>query len=101
MIRKQMEHDLWSFETSHKIAETRDRMIKKEMCEKAAAQGIKQGETSGQCKLLEHLIEKKFTTTANNWLQSLSQEQLEMVSDSILDCDSFEELKQTVETLKS
>ena len=95
--RKMRENrDLWSFAVSREIAETRDRMIKKEMCEKATAQG----ETSGQCKLLEHLIEKKFTTTANNWLQSLSQKQLEMVSDSILDCDSFEELKQTVESKK-
>ena len=54
MIRKQMEHDLWSFETSHKIAETRDRMIKKEMCERAAAQG----ETSGNANCWNNSLKK-------------------------------------------
>ena len=91
MIRKQMEHDLWSFETSHKIAETRDRMIKKEMCERAAAQG----ETSGQCKLLEQLIEEKYAIEVNHWLHSLTHAQL--ITSSILKCDSFEELKQVID----
>ena len=84
MIRKQMEHDLWSFETSHKIAETRDRMINKEMCEKA------------KCELLEQQIEEKYAIEAKNWLQSLTPKQLDVVIDSILDCDTFKELKQTV-----
>ena len=97
--------DLWSIAMATQIQEQREKNAIldsfedgveqgiKQGIEQGDAQGIKQGQKEGERKLLNRLLVKKYHEDCSTWLCSLTMEQIDLVSNLLLTCDTLQELK--------
>lgn len=88
----QQDDELWSTAMAIQMGEARYRNGLRDSFE----EGKKEGETSLLCKLME----SKYHEDCAAWLLSLSDEQIDAVSNLILVYDTLQELKNKVETSK-
>lgn len=88
----QQDDELWSTAMAIQMGEARYRNGLRDSFE----EGKKEGETSLLCKLME----SKYHENCAAWLLSLSDEELDAVSNLILVYDTLQELKNKVETSK-
>ncbi|KGJ54668.1 hypothetical protein CIAN88_02430 [[Clostridium] innocuum] len=63
------------------------------------AEGMIEGKLEGERQLLHRLMEAKFQEDCTAWLQSLTEDQLHIVSNLLLECDTLEELKNRIEAI--
>ena len=97
--------DLWSIAMATQIQEQREKNaildsfkdgveqgIKQGM-EQGIELGIKQGQKEGERTLLNRQMVNKYHEDCSTWLCSLSMEQLDLVSNLLLTCDTLQELK--------
>ena len=97
--------DLWSIAMATQIQEQREKNAIldsfedgveqgiKQGIEQGVAQGIKQGQKEGERTLLNRLLVKKYHEDCSTWLCSLTMEQIDLVSNLLLTCDTLQELK--------
>ena len=57
------------------------------------AEGMIEGKLEGERQLLHRLMEAKFQEDCTAWLQSLTEDQLHIVSNLLLECDTLESVK--------
>ena len=60
---------------------------------KGKAEGKVEGRIEGERQLLHKLIEIKYHEDCVTWLQALTEEQMQIVSTLLLECDTFESLR--------
>ncbi|CUQ92972.1 PD-(D/E)XK nuclease family transposase [[Clostridium] innocuum] len=65
---------------------------------KGKAEGKVEGRIEGERQLLHRLMEAKYQEDCTAWLQSLTEDQLHIVSSLILKCDTLEAVKKQVHT---
>ena len=63
------------------------------------AEGMIEGKLEGERQLLHRLMEAKFQEDCTAWLQSLTEDQLHIVSNLLLECDTLEELKNRIKAI--
>ena len=97
--------DLWSIAMATQIQEQREKNAIldsfedgveqgiKQGIEQGVAQGIKQGQKEGERTLLNRLLVNKYHEDCSTWLCSLTMEQIDLVSNLLLTCDTLQELK--------
>ena len=56
-------------------------------------QGVEQGQEEGVRMLLRRQMESKYHEDCSTWLCSLTMEQIDLVSNLLLTCDTLQELK--------
>ncbi|MCR0428235.1 hypothetical protein MKA34_23870, partial [[Clostridium] innocuum] len=66
---------------------------------KGKAEGKVEGRIEGERQLLHSLMEAKFQEDCTAWLQSLTEDQLHIVSNLLLECDTLEELKNRIKAI--
>ena len=75
------------------IQEQREKNAILDSFEDGVEQGIKQGQKEGERTLLNRLLVKKYHEDCSTWLCSLTMEQIDLVSNLLLTCDTLQELK--------
>ncbi|MGX8832635.1 PD-(D/E)XK nuclease family transposase [Amedibacillus sp. YH-ame6] len=64
--------------------------------EKGKAEGKAEGKVEGYNKLLNQLIQAKFDVDASSWLSTLTMEQLQQVSQLLMNAETFEEIQNAI-----
>ena len=88
----QKDDELWSTAMAIQMGEARYRY--------GLEDSFEEGKKKGEELLLIKLIKSKYHEDCSAWLQSLSNEQIEAVSSLILICNTFQELKDQVMSMK-
>ena len=88
----QKDDELWSTAMAIQMGEARYRY--------GLEDSFEEGKKKGEELLLIKQLESKYHEDCSAWLQSLSNEQIEAVSSLILVCNSFQELKDQVMSMK-
>ena len=88
----QKDDELWSTAMAIQMGEARYRS--------GLEDSFEEGKKKGEELLLIKQLESKYHEDCSAWLQSLSNEQIEAVSSLILVCNSFQELKDQVMSMK-
>ena len=88
----QKDDELWSTAMAIQMGEARYRY--------GLEDSFEEGKKKGEELLLIKLIKSKYHEDCSAWLQSLNDEQIEAVSSLILVCNSFQELKDQVMSMK-
>ena len=108
LVRKLMEkHEkfkddegLWSLAMSRQMAEWREKNNLLDSYDEGKKKGLEEGTqigtTLGTVNLLALLIKQKFAIDAKEWLSTLSLSQLYELSNQLLTCNTWEELKQAM-----
>ena len=78
------------------IIEERYQKGKKQGIEIGKEQGIEEGKKLNQQKMLKSMIELKFQIDASDWIKTLDNEKMERAVLLLLNCDSFDDLKQRI-----
>ncbi len=91
---------LWSLAMSRQMAEWREKNNLLDSYEQGTKLGLEKGTqigtTLGTVNLLTVLIKQKFAIDAREWLSTLSLSQLYELSNQLLTCNTWEELKQAI-----
>ncbi|MCR0254307.1 PD-(D/E)XK nuclease family transposase, partial [[Clostridium] innocuum] len=85
----QKDDELWSTAMAIQMGEARYRNGLRDSFEEGKAAGKMEGER----QLLHKLIEIKYHEDCATWLQALTEEQMQIVSTLLLECDTFESLR--------
>ena len=97
--------DLWSIAMATQIQEQREKNAildsfkdgveqgLEQGIEQGIELGIKQGQKEGERTLLNRLLVNKYHEDCSTWLCSLTMEQIDLVSNLLLTCDTLQELK--------
>ena len=88
----QKDDELWSTAMAIQMGEARYRY--------GLEDSFEEGKKEGEALLLIKLLKSKYHEDCSAWLLSLNDEQFEAVSNLILVCNSFQELKNQVMTIK-
>ena len=96
----QKDDELWSTAMAIQMGEARYRNGLRDSFEEGKAAGKMEGKLEGERQLLHKLIEIKYHEDHMTWLCTLTAEQIENISNLILTCDTFQELKYQVESKK-
>ncbi len=100
----QKDDELWSTAMAMQMGEARYRNGLRDSFEEGKAagkmEGRMEGKLEGERQLLHRLIKIKYHEECVTWLCTLTAEQIENISDLILSCDTFQELKCQVESNK-
>ena len=102
----QKDDELWSTAMAIQMGEARYRYGLEDSFEegmkegiiKGKAEGKVEGRIEGERQLLHRLMEAKYQEDCTAWLQSLTEDQLHIVSSLILKCDTLEAVKKQVHT---
>ena len=102
----QKDDELWSTAMAIQMGEARYRYGLEDSFEegmkegiiKGKAEGKVEGRIEGERQLLHSLMEAKYQEDCTAWLQSLTEDQLHIVSSLILKCDTLEAIKKQVYT---
>ena len=102
----QKDDELWSTAMAVQMGEARYRYGLEDSFEegmkegiiKGKAEGKVEGRIEGERQLLHSLMEAKYQEDCTAWLQSLTEDQLHIVSSLILKCDTLEAVKKQVHT---
>ena len=102
----QKDDELWSTAMAIQMGEARYRYGLEDSFEegmkegiiKGKAEGKVEGRIEGERQLLQRLMEAKYQEDCTAWLQSLTEDQLHIVSSLILKCDTLEAVKKQVHT---
>ena len=102
----QKDDELWSTAMAIQMGEARYRYGLEDSFEegmkegiiKGKAEGKVEGRIEGERQLLHSLMEAKYQEDCTAWLQSLTEDQLHIVSSLILKCDTLEAIKKQVHT---
>ena len=88
----QKDDELWSTAMAIQMGEARYRY--------GLEDSFEEGKKEGEALLLIKQLKRKYHEDCTTWLQSLNDEQIEAVSSLILVCNSFQELKDQVMSMK-
>ena len=88
----QKDDELWSTAMAIQMGEARYRY--------GLEDSFEEGKKEGEALLLIKQLKSKYQEDCTTWLQSLNDEQIEAVSSLILVCNSFQELKDQVMSMK-
>ena len=88
----QKDDELWSTAMAIQMGEARYRY--------GLEDSFEEGKKEGEALLLIKQLKSKYHEDCTTWLQSLNDEQIEAVSSLILVCNSFQELKDQVMSMK-
>ena len=88
----QKDDELWSTAMAIQMGESRYRY--------GLEDSFEEGKKEGEALLLIKQLKSKYHEDCTTWLQSLNDEQIEAVSSLILVCNSFQELKDQVMSMK-
>ena len=98
----QKDDELWSTAMAIQMGEARYRNGLRDSFEEGKAAGKMEGKIEGKLEgerqLLHRLMEAKYQEDCTAWLQSLTEDQLHIVSSLILKCDTLEAVKKQVHT---
>ena len=93
----QKDDELWSTAMAIQMGEARYRYGLEDSFEEGMKEGIikgkAEGKLEGERQLLHRLMEAKFQEDCTAWLQSLTEDQLHIVSNLLLECDTLESVK--------
>ena len=89
----------WSWADAIERGEVAAEMRLREKTENARKEGLREGEIKGRIETLRMQIKTKYQVNDENWLLSLNASQLKKAIASILICNTYEQLKQTINTL--
>ena len=93
----QKDDELWSTAMAIQMGEARYRYGLEDRFEEGMKEGIikgkAEGKLEGERQLLHRLMEAKFQEDCTAWLQSLTEDQLHIVSNLLLECDTLESVK--------
>ena len=101
----QKDDELWSTAMAIQMGEARYRYGLEDSFEEGMKEGILRGKAEGKAEgmiegklegerqLLHRLMEAKFQEDCTAWLQSLTEDQLHIVSNLLLECDTLESVK--------
>ena len=99
----QKDDELWSTAMAIQMGEARYRYGLEDSFEEGMKEGIikgkAEGKLEGERQLLHRLMEAKFQEDCTAWLQSLTEDQLHIVSNLLLECDTLEELKNRIKAI--
>ena len=111
----QKDDELWSTAMAIQMGEARYRYGLEDSFEEGMKEGIIRGKAEGKVEgkiegriegklegerqLLHRLMEAKFQEDCTAWLQSLTEDQLHIVSNLLLECDTLEELKNRIKAI--
>ena len=99
----QKDDELWSTAMAIQMGEARYRYGLEDSFEEGMKEGIikgkAEGKLEGERQLLHRLMEAKFQEDCTAWLQSLTEDQLHIVSNLLLECDTLEELKNRIKSI--
>ena len=91
---------LWSLAMSRQMAEWREKNNLLDSYDEGKKKGLEEGTqigtTLGTVNLLALQIKQKFAIDAKEWLSTLSLSQLYELSNQLLTCNTWEELKQAM-----
>ena len=88
----QKDDELWSTAMAIQMGEARYRY--------GLEDSFEEGKKEGEALLLIKQLKRKYHEDCTTWLQSMNDEQIEAVSSLILVCNSFQELKDQVMSMK-
>mgnify|MGYP001410703295 CR=1 FL=1 len=96
----QKDDELWSTAMAIQMGEARYRNGLRDSFEEGKAAGKMEGKIEGKLEgerqLLHKLIEIKYHEDCVTWLQALTEEQIHIVSTLVLECDTFESVKERI-----
>ena len=85
----QKDNELWSTAMAIQMGEARYRNGLRDSFDEGKAAGKMEGER----QLLHRQMQIKFHEDCATWLQALTEEQIQIVSTLLLECDTFESLR--------
>ena len=93
----QKDDELWSTAMAIQMGEARYRNGLRDSFEEGKAAGKMEGKIEGKLEgerqLLHRQMQIKFHEDCATWLQALTEEQMQIVSTLLLECDTFESLR--------
>ena len=99
----QKDDELWSTAMAIQMGEARYRYGLEDSFEEGMKEGIikgkAEGKLEGERQLLHRLMVAKYQEDCTAWLQSLTEDQLHIVSNLLLECDTLEELKNRIKAI--
>lgn len=84
-----VDDDLWSLAWAIEFGEQRDRVIKEDMYEEGMEKGIEKGMQT----IIHQMIHSRYHIDAHDWIETLTEEDLNKISHLLFTCDTFDELK--------
>ena len=91
------ENQWWSIAEAAEIGKARYQNVIDDYYEEGMKKGIEEGKLEGIQLIVQSLVQTKYQMDAHEWIQTLTLEQLTVISSNILTCDSFNELKHLIE----
>ncbi len=101
----QKDDELWSTAMAIQMGEARYRYGLEDSFEEGMKEGIirgkAEGKMEGERQLLHRLMETKYQEDCTAWLQSLTEDQLHIVSNLLLECDTLETVKKQLNKINT
>ena len=92
----QKDDELWSTAMAIQMGEARYRNGLHDSFEEGKAAGKMEGKLEGERQLLHRQMQIKYHEDCAMWLQALTEEQIHIVSTLVLECDTFESVKERI-----